>query len=102
MEKKKNNFANLFGNNPNISLEERDRVVAAIEQIGGLTFKVSKHEAGWTAQCNEVSSILAGSTNPRPTIQEIEMEIRDAIFAAFNVRTNTRIEARGAFEYSFA
>lgn len=79
-------FANIFGNNPDISQEERDRVVAELEKIGSLTFKVERNEEGWTAECIEVPAIITGNTNPSPTASEIESMIREAIFSAFNVR----------------
>ncbi|MFZ1075406.1 MAG: hypothetical protein WAN50_03475 [Minisyncoccia bacterium] len=76
----------IFGNNPAISLDERARVTALIEKIGSLTFSLHKDEDGWTAQCEEVPAIIAGGTNPNPSENEIESEIRSAIFAAFNVQ----------------
>ncbi|MBI2096649.1 hypothetical protein HY415_01470 [Candidatus Kaiserbacteria bacterium] len=80
-------IAAIFGNNPAVSLDERARVTAEIQKIGGgLNFEVNKTENGWTAQCKELPGIVAGSTNPDPTGNEIETEIRSAIFAAFNVQ----------------
>lgn len=82
----KKEIAAIFGNNPAVSLDERVRVATEIEKIGGLTFNLSKDKGGWVAQCEEVSGIIAGSTNPNPSPNEIESEIRSAIFAVFNVR----------------
>ena len=79
-------IAALFGNNPSISLDERARVAAELEKIGGLTFNLSKDENGWVAQCDEVAGIIAGGTNPNPSPNEMESEIRSAVFSAFNVR----------------
>lgn len=56
-----------------------------LEKIGTLTFSLSKDENGWVAQCDEVTGIIAGGTNPNPSPNEMESEIRSAIFAAFNV-----------------
>lgn len=81
-----NVFAALFGHNPAISLDERARVIAELEKIGSLTFDVKKDSDGWTAQCKEVSGIVAGGINPNPSEVEIETQIRSAIFAAFNVK----------------
>ena len=78
-------IAAIFGNNPAISLDERARVTAELEKIGGLTFDLRKDGEGWVAKCEEVSGIIAGGTNPNPSANEIESEIRSAIFAAFNV-----------------
>src|SRR3989344_561384 len=80
-------IAAIFGNNPAVSLDERARVTSEIQKTGGsLNFEVNKTEDGWTAQCKELPSIVAGGTNPDPTGNEIKTEIRSAIFAAFNVQ----------------
>lgn len=92
--------ASLFGNNPDISLKQRVRVAQEIEKIGGLTFTVQKDAEGWVAQCREVKGIITGNTNPHPTSIEIESQIRDAIFAAFNVKVEKRpVVSPFGFEY---
>lgn len=92
--------ASLFGNNPDVSLEERVRVAQEIEEIGGLTFSVTKDAEGWVAQCREVKGIITGNTNPTPTAVEIESQIRDALFAAFNVKVEKRpLASPFRFEY---
>lgn len=79
-------IASLFSGNSNISPEEKARVIGELEKIGSmLTFKIYKNEEGWTAQCNEVSAIIAGGTNANPSNSEIESQIRESIFSAFNV-----------------
>ena len=40
MEQEKKKYANLFGNNTDISTSERYRVVTELEKIGSLTFKI--------------------------------------------------------------
>lgn len=79
-------FAMLFGNNPNISLDERARVLAELQKIGSLTFEVNSDSEGWAAQCKEVPGIIAGGANPNPSNSEIESQIRESIFAAFDVK----------------
>jgi len=104
MEKAKYNFASLFGNSPILD-EEKLRVGKQIEDIGGLTFKINFDEEGWTAVCKEVPAIIASNTNPTPTTIEIESQIRDAIFSAFNVqlqKTSSEVESPFRFEYSIA
>ena len=100
---KNETLAVIFGNNPYVSLDERARIIHELEKIGSLTFRVETHEDGWVAQCNEVSGILASNTNPNPTGIEIESQIRDAIFAAFNVKFDKKqeISNKSTFEYSF-
>ena len=97
MEQEKK-FANLFGNNPDISASERLRVVSELEKIGSLTFKIEISEEGWVAQCNEVHGTMAANTNPTPTNAEIEAQIREAIFSAFNIKFD-RIKSPFGFEY---
>ena len=90
----------MFGNLPDISLEEKVRVIQEIEKVGGLTFTVRKNAEGWVAQCNEIRGIITGNTNPTPTAIEIESQIRDAIFGAFNVKIEkTPVESPFGFEY---
>ncbi len=93
---KPNIIAALFGSNPAISLDERARVMAELEKIGSLTFSLSKDENGWTSQCDEVPGIIAGGTNPDPSQNEIESEIRSAIFSAFNVN-ETKTEEKSPY-----
>jgi|SRR3989338_3830050 len=85
MEKEKK-YAPIFGNNPNISLKERNRVVAELQRIGSLTFHVETHKDGWLATCSEVEGLIAGNSNPKPSQTEIDSEIREAIYAAFDVK----------------
>lgn len=80
-------YAMLFGNNPDITLDERARVLSELNKIGSLTFAITKDAEGWMAQCKEVTGIIAGGTNPNPTNSEIEAQIRDSIFSAFDVKT---------------
>lgn len=72
----------------NVSEEEKFRVGTEITKVGGLTFgKINKSPEGWFAQCKEIEGIIAGNANPNPTNAEIESEIRQAILASFNVKT---------------
>ena len=89
MDKSNAVHALLFGHSTDITLDERTRVLAELQKIGSLTFNVTINDDGWMAQCKEVSGIIAGGTNPHPTNSEIEIQIRDAIFAAFDVKTQT-------------
>lgn len=79
-------LAALFGNNTDILLDERARVIAELEKIGSLTFDITTGEDGWVAQCKEITGILAGGTNQKPTSAEIESQIRESIYAAFDVQ----------------
>ena len=90
MEKDKQVIALLFGNNADISLDEKARVIGELNKIGSLTFAVNTNEEGWVAQCNELTGIIAGGTNPNPTDSEIENQIRDSIYAAFNVEVEKK------------
>ena len=58
----------------------------AIEHVGGkLNFHIQRYADGWTAECKEMEGIITGGNNPNPTDQEINNEIRDAIFSAFGI-----------------
>jgi len=92
MEKK---YASLFGNNPNISLEERSRVISQLQKIGSLTFNVETHEDGWLATCSEVEGLIAGNSNPKPSQVEIDSEIREAIYSAFDVKFDRNLSDVG-------
>lgn len=62
------------------------RLQDEFQQLGHMpTFRVSKNQDGWMAQCNEIEGIIAGGSNPDPSSSEIEVQIRDSIFAAFNI-----------------
>ncbi len=101
MEKDKN-YAALFSNNPDISLDERARVISELQKIGGLSFTIHTDEGGWTAQCNEVDGIVAGNTNPHPSNAEIESQIREAVYIAFNVRVDKKDSESIASPLQFA
>jgi hypothetical protein len=98
MDKEKK-YADVFGNNPNVSLEERNRVISQIQKIGSLTFSVQRHEDGWVATCLEVEGLIAGNTNPNPSQLEIDSELREAIYSAFNVKFEN-IKSPIKIEYS--
>lgn len=78
-------LATLFTDHSDISAEEKERITIEIHALGGLTFTMYYDEDGWTAQCNEVSGIIAGGDNRTPSKEEIEEGMRLAIFAAFGV-----------------
>jgi|SRR3989344_9111435 len=106
MEQNQQNMAWLFGLNPDIHPDERERVLNELQKIGGkLTFKVNQDKDGWMAQCDELPGIIASNTNPNPSKDEIESQIRDSIFTAFNVHFEKKpisVESPLAFTYSFA
>ena len=91
--------AALFGNNPDISLDERARVIVELNKIGSLNFDITLNEDGWTAQCKEVPGIIAGGTNLNPAASEIENQIRDAIYAAFDVKIEEKKKESPYFTY---
>lgn len=78
-------YGMLFGGEP-VSASEKARVLEEVAKVGSLTFGLTFTTEGWTAQCNEIPSIIAGNTNPDPNDIEIQSEIRAAIFATFDVK----------------
>jgi hypothetical protein len=102
MEKIKQ-FANVFGNEPDISFEEKMRVVNELNKVGSLNFTVEKSEDGWMAECAEVPSIITGNSNPSPSNFEIESLIREAIFSAFGVHFQVKSElAPSPLQFQFS
>jgi hypothetical protein len=76
----------IFAGDKNISPAGRIKVEDELRKIGKmLTFKIFKSEDGWMAQCNEIKGIIAGGKNTQPADSEIESQIRESIFSAFNV-----------------
>jgi predicted RNase H-like HicB family nuclease len=55
-----------------------------IAKVGGkLTFSITTHEDGWSAECNEFDGIITGGTNAHATEEEMLAKIKDAIDVAF-------------------
>lgn len=60
-------------------------MLSEFERRGGLKFNISRHKDGWMAECTNVAGIITGNTNPKPSDEEIDMYIKDAIFSAFGI-----------------
>lgn len=76
----------LFGK----ELTEREGVaaaelLAALQHFDGFTFEIEKDEEGWSAQCVDIPEIITSDTNPNATNEEIDSNIKDAIFTAFGL-----------------
>ena len=72
-----------------IGMEGFEFMNSQIKEIGRdgmLHFTIKTHKKGWTAQCEEIEGIVTGNTNPNPSQDEINTNIRNAIFTAFNVQ----------------
>lgn len=94
-------FAGLFGNNPDISLEEKTRVIGELQKIGSLTFLITVSEEGWIAECQEIDGLFAADKNPKATSLEIDSQIREAVYNAFNVKFNKiPVSVPQKFEYA--
>lgn len=80
------NLAKLlnFPIKPESDVRVRNMLVA-LEQQGSFHFKIERHKNGWTAECENVKGIVTGGTNPDPAQEEIDAQIKDAIFTAFGV-----------------
>ena len=48
-------------------------------------FKNQKNNEGWIAECDNPKGIITGGTNPKVTDEEINSQIKDAIFTAFGI-----------------
>ncbi|HVW82460.1 MAG TPA: hypothetical protein VHC68_00730 [Candidatus Paceibacterota bacterium] len=84
-----------------VSESEKARVIEELEEVGPLTFTMHYSEEGWTATCDQIPSIIAGNTNPKPNDIEIQSEIRSAIFAALDVQFQ-KPEVESPYTNSFA
>lgn len=96
-------YGALFGGE-SIAESEKARVMEEISKVGSLTFTIDRDTEGWSAQCVEIPSIIAGNTNPNPNDIEIQSEIRSAIFATFDVKIEQSITSpyQPDFKYSAA
>jgi len=79
-------FASFFNSNDK---PERASVERMAEQISKLDdvmhFTILKTEDGWSAQCDEFPGIITGGSNPDPSQEEVEKQIRDSIHVAFDI-----------------
>lgn len=80
------NLAKLlnFPIKPETDLRVRNMALE-IKRRGGLRFTIKKNEEGWIAECEEIKGIITGGTNPYPTSEEIESQLKDAVFTAFGI-----------------
>ena len=81
------NLAKLF--NFPIRPEKNYRVQSmkeTMERVGGkLNFTIQRHADGWLAECEEIKGIITGGTGSNPTDEEINDNIRDAVFSTFGI-----------------
>ncbi|MDP3041676.1 MAG: hypothetical protein Q8N62_02945 [Candidatus Omnitrophota bacterium] len=80
------NLAKLF--NFPIKAERNYRVqtmLTDIQRMRGLRFKIQKNSEGWIAECENFKGIITGGVNPKVTDEEINLQIKDAIFTAFGI-----------------
>ena len=86
LRKTQYNLAKLF--NFPIKAERNYRIQTMLNEIrkmGGLRFKIQKNDEGWTAECENFKGIITGGVNPKVTDEEINSQIKDAIFTAFGI-----------------
>lgn len=56
-----------------------------IKRRGGLRFTIKQNKEGWIAECENIKGIVTGGTNPNQTPEEINLQIKDAIFSSFGI-----------------
>ena len=86
LRKTQYNLAKLF--NFPINVERNYRVQSMqkeIHKMGGLKFKIQKNSEGWIAECENFKGIITGGVNPKATDEEMNSQIKDAIFTAFGI-----------------
>jgi len=63
-----------------------DNMRAEISKKGGnLSFNVILDEQGWFAECNEFPAIITGGDTPKPTDEEINRSIIEAVKTTFHL-----------------
>ena len=91
MEKQKR--ANIFAGNEAEDFASVESMTRQIRDLGGmLHFTITRSGDGWMAKCNEVEGIITGGLNPDPSEFEIESQIREAIYTAFDINVNIPVE----------
>lgn len=61
-------------------------MLAEINRAGGtLNFTLTTDEDGWLAVCQEFPGIVTGGGSTAPSEEEVYREVKDAVFAVFNV-----------------
>ncbi len=64
----------------------QDKLRGVFNKFGGqLTFRVTRDEESWLAECNEIPGLFTGAPNAEPSNDEIDSMVKDAIFSAFGV-----------------
>lgn len=74
--------------------DDIERMNAQIEEVGRdgmLHFIITTNKDGWLAQCEEISGIITGGKNSNPTQEEINLNIRDAVYSTFNVKPVSKV-----------
>jgi len=56
-----------------------------IQKLGGLKFNIQRNNEGWIAECENLKGIITGGTNTNPTQEEVDLQIKDAIYSAFDI-----------------
>ncbi len=90
---KNEKIAQIFDGNEPENFVAVEKMEKQIKDLGGmLHFTIHKSEDGWMAKCNEVEGIITGGLNPNPEPYEIESQIREAMYTAFDVKVRVAPE----------
>ena len=74
-----------FPINPEKSFRVQSMLFEIQRRGGSLHFTIKKNKNGWVAQCRTIKSIVTGGEDPNATNEAIDRQVKDAIFASFNV-----------------
>lgn len=77
-----------FPANPENDIRIREMNIEIAKRGGQLNFKITKDNSGWVAECENLKGIITGGSNPNPSADEINQELKDAIFTAFSIPPN--------------
>lgn len=73
------------------ALENMNKQISEVGRDGMLHFIIKTNEEGWTAQCEEITGIITGGANPNPTQDEINVNIRDAVYSVFDIQPVSQV-----------
>jgi len=84
---KKEKVVKMFDGNTAEDFVSIENMTQQIRDLGGmLHFTITKSGDGWVAKCNEHEGIITGGLNANPTEYEIESQIREALYTAFDIK----------------
>lgn len=79
-------------------LASMHKQISEVGRDGMLHFIIKTNEEGWLAQCEEISGIITGGSNPNPTQEDINLSIRDAVYSTFDIKPVSQVGSLSPLE----